>query len=376
MRLNFKVTRWVANLVLPGILWFSAAAYSQSNLTLRVVAANLTSGNNQRYETPGLNILQGLKPDIVAIQEFNYASTGGAGLNTPAAFREMLDRAFGTNFGYFREAGYNIPNGIISRYPMIASGSWLDSDTGVNDRGFAWARIDVPGTNDLYVISVHLKASSSSSDASRRAAQAAELRALISTNFPLNAWIIVAGDFNIHAQTEIAVSTLGSFLSDAPVPTDLNGNPNTNQGRNRRYDRVLVSFSLTNLLTPVVMPSHTLTNGLVFVSTNYTPLSEVAPVQFGDSTVSGMQHLAVVKDFKIALQDTNLFVPPPVLALSSDGVLHWQGLRNVTYTVQAKTNLLTANWLTLGTATSTGTNVSFTNSISSEVQQYFRVIYP
>lgn len=376
MRWNFRLSSWPVGLVLLGWLWFVETAFSQSNVTLRVVAANLTEGNNQRYETPGLNILQGLKPDIVAIQEFNYASTGGAGLNTPAAFREMLDRTFGTDFGYFREAGYNIPNGIISRYPIIANGSWLDSDVGVNDRGFAWAQIDVPGTNDLYVVSVHLKASNSSSDVARRAAQTVELQALIATNFPPDAWIIVAGDFNIYAEDEAAVATLRTFVSDAQVPTDLNGNPHTNQGRNRRYDRVLASFSLTNSLTPVVMPSHTLTNGLVFVSTNYAPLSDVTPVQFGDSTVTGMQHMAVVKDFEIALQDTNLFVPPPVLALSSNGVLHWQGLRNVTYTVQTKTNLLTANWLTLGTATSTTTNVSFTNSTNSEVQQYFRVIYP
>ncbi len=375
MRWNSRRSRWPVSLLLLGLLWLVETACSQSNVTLRVVAANLTSGNNQRYETPGLNILQGLRPDIVALQEFNYASTGSAGLNTPAAFREMLDRAFGTNFGYFREAGYNIPNGIISRYPMIASGSWLDSDTGVNDRGFAWARIDVPGTNDLYVISVHLKASNSSSDASRRAAQAAELRALISTNFPVNAWIIVAGDFNIHAETENAVSTLGSFLSDAPVPTDLHGNPNTNQGRNRRYDRVLVSFPLTNSVTPVVLPSHTLANGLVFVSTNYAPLSDVPPVQFGDSTVSGMQHLAVVKDFRITLE-AGSFVPPPTLALSEAGVLHWQGMSNVTYTVQMTTNLSFTNWLTLGTATSTGTNLSFTNAPSTEVQRFYRVIYP
>jgi endonuclease/exonuclease/phosphatase family metal-dependent hydrolase len=374
MRLNSKLTRWVENLVLPGFLWFSAVAYSQSNLTLRVVAANLTSGNNQRYETPGLNILQGLKPDIIAIQEFNYASTGGAGLNTPAAFREMLDRAFGTNFGYFRETGYSIPNGIISRYPMIASGSWLDSDTGVNDRGFAWARIDVPGTNDLYVVSVHLKASNSSSDASRRAAQAAELRALISTNFPVNAWIIVAGDFNIHAETENAVSTLGSFLSDEPVPTDLNGNPNTNQGRNRRYDRVLVSFSLTNSLTPVVMPSHTLTNGLVFVSTNYAPLSDVTPVQFGDSTVSGMQHLAVARDFRITLPQTPVVVPPPTLFMFSAGVMRWEGVSNVTYTVFSSTNL--THWASIGTAFSTTASLSFTNVSAGNAQRFYRVTYP
>ncbi len=351
-------------------------ADAQSNITLRVMAANLSSGNNQRYETPGLNILKGLKPDIVAIQEFNYASTGGAGINTAAAFREMLDNTFGTNFVYFRESGYSIPNGIISRYPMIASGSWVDSDPGVNDRGFAWARIDVPGTNDLYVVSVHLKASNSGSDVSRRAAEAAELKAYLSTNVPANAWIIVAGDFNFYSEGEAGVAELGSILSDTPVPTDLNGGPNTNLGRSERYDRVLVSFSLTNSLVPVAMPSRALPNGLVFVSTNYVPLGDVAPVQFGDSTASGMQHMAVVRDFSITLPATQPVVPPPLLAISPPGIIRWQGISNVTYTVQTKTNLLFPNWLTLGAATSTSTDFVFTNSAVGEVQRFYRVAYP
>jgi len=338
------------------------------------MAANLTSGSNMRYETPGLNILKGLKPDIVAVQEFNYASTRGAGINTAAAFREMLDDTFGTNFVYVRESGYAIPNGIISRYPLVASGSWEDSDTGVNDRGFAWARIDVPGTNDLYVVSVHLKGSNSGSDVSRRAAEAAELQALISTNVPANAWIIVAGDFNIYSEAEAAVATLSSFLSDRPVPCDLNGGTNTNLSRSERYDRVLVGFSLTNSLVPVVMPSLTLANGLVFVSTNYVPLADVAPVQFGDSTVPGMQHMAVVKDFRITLPQAPVMVPPPLLVMDSAGVVRWQGVSNLSYTVRASTNL--THWTSIGTATSTTASFSFTNVGARDAQRFYRVTYP
>ncbi|MEJ0089365.1 MAG: hypothetical protein WDM80_06420 [Limisphaerales bacterium] len=64
----------------------------------------------------------------------------------------MVDIGFGTNFFYYREPISGIPNGIISRYPMINSGYWVD--TLVANRGFAWAQIDLPGTNDLYVVSV------------------------------------------------------------------------------------------------------------------------------------------------------------------------------------------------------------------------------
>src|SRR3954463_13378108 len=98
---------------LAGFLTLSSA-FAQSNLTLRVMSANL-NGNIQNYQPFALRIFQGLKPDVVAIQEFNYNSTNGLGNNTPAAFREMLDTAFGTNFTYMRETGsYNIPNGVIS----------------------------------------------------------------------------------------------------------------------------------------------------------------------------------------------------------------------------------------------------------------------
>ena len=342
------------------------------------MAANLTSGNNQRYESPGLNILKGLKPDVVAIQEFNVSNSFG--INTPLALSNMIATTFGTNFVYFRESGYSIPNGIISRYPFVTNGSWVDSDTGVNDRGFAWARIDVPGTNDLYVVSVHLKASNGSgppSDASRRAAQAAEIKALINTNFPANAWIIVAGDFNIYSETEGAVTTLTSFLSDRPVPADLNGDETTNQNRTERYDRVLASFSLTNVLAPVTLPSHTLSNGLVFVSSNYTPLSDVTPVQFGDSSVSGMQHMGVVKEFRITLASTNVVsVPPPYLVMDTADIVRWTGLSNVTYTVEFSTNLISTNWTTAATASSTTTDLAYTNSSANPQQRFYRVKYP
>jgi endonuclease/exonuclease/phosphatase family metal-dependent hydrolase len=375
MAFRSMILRCAGSGVLLGACFFLCDARAEGNITLRLMAANLTSGNYQRYETPGLNILQGLKPDIVAIQEFNYASPGSAGINTPAAIREMLDTAFETNFVYFRESGYNIPNGIISRYPILASGSWVDSDVGVNDRGFAWARIDVPGTNDLYVVSVHLKASSSGSDIARRAAEVLELKALIRTNFPANAWTVVAGDFNIYSENEEAVAHLGSFLSDTQVPADLNGGTNTNRGRSERYDRVWLSFSLTNSLVPLVMPSHTLAGGLVFVSTNYAPLSEVSPVQFGDSTVAGMQHMAVIKEIEITLPVTNLAVPTPLLAMPTVGVLRWEGISNVSYTVQANSNLLSENWFTLGTAVSANTNFIFTDSLTGEVRRFYRVLY-
>jgi len=460
---KFNAVKRAGTAVLLGAFVFHSSARAQTvvptNATVRVMASNLTSGNNQRYETPGLNIVKGLNPDIVAMQEFNVSNQFG--INTTGAFSNMIATTFGTNFVYFRENGHSIPNGVISRYPILVSGSWADSDTGVNDRGFAWAQLDLPGTNDLYVVSVHLKASSGADNEARRAAEASEIKALISTNFPADAWVIVAGDMNLYAETESAITTFKTFLSDSPVPADQNGGTNTNAGRTERYDRVLPSFSLTNLLVAVAMPSRNYTNGLVFDSRVYTPLSDVPPVVSTDSGASGMQHMGVIKDFRITYYVTNtgvapvitnepqsllvaqaanatfsvvaggtaplafqwrfnaanidgatgttytrsnsqpadigsyqvvvtnasggvtsvparldLIVPPPNLTLLAADVLRWEGLSNLNYKVQAKTNMADTNWNDVGTAASPTATVSFTNPATGTDQRYYRVVYP
>jgi endonuclease/exonuclease/phosphatase family metal-dependent hydrolase len=329
-----RACRWILSAWLAAAFQLAAQTLEivQTNATIRVAAANVTSGNFQRYEEPGLRILKGLQPDIVAIQEFNVSNSFG--INTPAAIRSMIDGTFGTNFVYFRESYTGIPNGVISRYPIVASGSWDDGDDNINDRGFAWAQIDVPGTNDLYVVSVHLKASSGTDNQLRRSAQATLLRSLIETNFPQDARLIVAGDLNLFSESEPAIITLRTFLSDTPAPADELGGTNTNQGRNRRFDRVLPGFSLTNALVPVAMPSRTFTNGLVFDSRVYTPLSDVAPVHFGDSGVSGMQHMAVVKDFQITYSITNYLTNPPSITTHPQSLGVEQGADAV-FTVEA-----------------------------------------
>ncbi len=354
-----------------------------TNAFVRVMAANLSSGNNQRYETPGQNILRGLKPDIVAMQEFNVSNSFG--INTSQALSNLVATTFGVEFVFFRESGYVLPNGIVSRHPILASGSWEDHDTGVNDRGFAWARIDLPGTNDLYVVSVHLKASSGAANETRRGAEAAELKDLITTNFPPQAWVVLAGDLNLYSETEAAITTFKTFLSDAPVPADQKGGTNTNAGRSERYDRVLPSFSLTNTLAPLVLPSRTYTSGLVFDSRMYTPLSEVAPVELNDSGAVNMQHMAVTKVFNVPYAVTN---PPPVpfeltgLSLSANGVfqLGFTNTPGALFTVLAATNpsLPLSNWTQVGGAieVSPGQFRVTDPQASNQPQRFFRVRAP
>jgi endonuclease/exonuclease/phosphatase family metal-dependent hydrolase len=338
-RRNFsgRVKGWI----ISGCLAASLNLNAQSNATVRVMAANL-NGNTQSYQPFAIRILQGLKPDIVCIQEFNYSN------NADSDFRFMVDTAFGTNFVYYREpfnSGGDIPNGIISRYPVLNSGSWNDTVQSQPNRGFAWAQIHLPGTNKLYVVSVHLLTSS----AANRGAEAANLKTLIQSNFPSNAWIVVAGDFNTDSRVESpTMTTFDSYLSDSPIPDDGSGNSNTSGTRSKPHDYVLPSFSFTNLETATVFPSHSFVNGLVFDSTVYTPLSDVAPVQFGDST--NAQHMAVMKDFSIPTGGTNApTTNAPSITTQPQSKLVSPG-SNVTFSVTADgTAPLAYQWLFNGT---------------------------
>ncbi|HOX59579.1 MAG TPA: immunoglobulin domain-containing protein [Verrucomicrobiota bacterium] len=338
------------------------------------MASNLTSGNGQSYEAPGIRILQGLKPDIVAMQEFKYN-----GSTSDTQLRQLVDTAFGTSFHYYREpGGYSIPNGIVSRWPIISSGTWEDVDPGVNDRGFAWARIDIPGTNDLYVVSIHLKASGGGDNVSRRNAQAINLVNLINANFPANAWIVVAGDCNIHDSSEGAYQHLASNFSDSPIPTDAEtgGDPDTNEGRDERYDYVFPSQSLSGKLIATTIGSRTFPKGLVFDSAVYSPLNEVSPVLSGDSHMSGMQHMGVMRTFNVTYYVTNYVTNPPSIALHPQSQTVVRG-NNATFTVTADgTAQLAYQWRFGSTNIAGATTTSFTrvNSQPADAGVYCVVV--
>lgn len=256
---------------------------------IRIVAANLTSGNGQNYDPGhGSRILQGLKPDIVLVQEFNYLS------NTAADFRAWVDTNFGTTFYYMREPSPGqIPNGVVSRYPILASGEW--EDTNVSNRDFAWARIDIPGDKDLWVISVHLLTTSSGN---RNAEASQILNYIAAQGIPAGDYVALGGDFNTDGRTEACINTLSAyFVTGGPYPVDQSGNGGTNSGRNKPYDWVLVDADLQALKTPVVLGANSFANGLVFDSRVYSPLP--SPVLAGDSAATNMQHMAVVRDFLI-----------------------------------------------------------------------------
>lgn len=284
--------------MLRGILiaWSLAAALAGGEtLNVRVVAANLTSdphgqsyspdnGNHSNPEGAGARILTALKPDIVLIQEFN----------TTIPVRQWINQTLGEDFQFTREEGKQIPNGIISRFPIVESGAW--DDPVLDNREFVWAHIRLPEKRDLWAVSVHLHSKGGGS----RAAQAEALVKFIREKVPADAWLVIGGDLNTRSEDERCFPVLsGVVVKPEPPPADGSGIIHTNAPRNKPYDWVLASKSFCKLSVPTKLAGREFPNGLVFDTRVFDPIADLKPAKRDDSGVPNMQHMAVVRDFKL-----------------------------------------------------------------------------
>jgi endonuclease/exonuclease/phosphatase family metal-dependent hydrolase len=268
---------------------------------VRVVAANLTSGTEQAYsptngnhsniEGAGARILTGLKADVVLIQEFN----------TSIPPRQWVNQTFGPDFSFVREEGPGIPNGIISRFPVISSGEW-DDPTQAN-RDFAWAKLGLPNGAKLWAVSVHLKSGNSRGDKETRLKQAETLAQMLRTNVPAADYVVLGGDFNTSSRRESSTAKLADlFHVDGPYPADEQGNSDTNAPRRKPYDWLIADAELHPRSTPATFGPKTFAHGLVVDTRVFDPLPLIAPAKLEDSGAPGMQHMAVVRDFVIPPQ--------------------------------------------------------------------------
>ena len=281
--------------------------YDGDTLEVRIVAGNITSGNNQSYDPGhGIRIFQALKPDIALVQEMNYGS------NTSSDYKNFAQKIVGTNYYAVDDADYDIPNGVVSKYPITSHGYWKDPN--INNRALMWAVVDIPGNTDIFAVSVHLHTDPASDQVKAAQVIVDEIGKLESSN-PGRYYYVVGGDFN----GDSAVSSNGfgknnTFYISGPDPVDEEDNCNTNRNRNKQYDFVLADYPLHEFQIPVVYysskdPEKTkiFENGLVFDTRVYekkeSELNEYfSPAQLNDSGASSMQHMAVVKDFLIELK--------------------------------------------------------------------------
>ncbi len=257
---------------------------------LRIIAANLTSGNYQTYDPGhGARIIMGINPDITLLQEFNV------GDNSSAAIRSWIDDTFGPEFAYSRGLNSSsIPNGIVSRWPIIDAGIWEDVQVG--NRDYAWARIDIPGPTDLWAVSVHLLTRNSGV----RNEEGAALVRFIQNTIPDADFLTIGGDFNTKNMRESVLSTLSSVVfTGAPYAADLAGVIGTSSSRSKPYDHVFVDDDLLQLQIPTIAGNNSFPGGWVVDTRVYTPIADLAPALVGDSASTNMQHMASVKDFNL-----------------------------------------------------------------------------
>ena len=266
--------------------------------SVSIMAANITSGSNQEYEAPGNRIFQALCPDVALVQEFNM--TNGT---TEAVYRAWVDQTFGTNFSYCHEplASANIPNGIVSRWPIVEYGEW--DDTTLSDRDFVWAKIDLPGDKYLYAVSLHIKASSGY-ESQRTTETRALTNYIAQAGWSTNDYLAIGGDFNLQVRTETALAVLtAKVVSDAHQSADQVGNKNTNSGRDNPYDLVLPSPNLDLRHRTYYFGGYAYANGVVY-DTRITWASGLpSPSLSTDSAAVNMQHMGAMKIFELEKDD-------------------------------------------------------------------------
>ena len=256
---------------------------------IRIMTGNLTAGTKQNYDTgEGERIFEGCHADIILIQEFNVGTTD-------TDVQNFVTTVCGDGCSYYQEPGVSIPNGIITKFPILSSGFWDDPNT--TDREFAWAQIDIPGPRDLWAVSVHLLTSSSGN----RTLQANSLVGYIKNNVPADAYLVIGGDFNTDTRNEGAITALSAVVvTDPPYPADQAMNNNTNSPRNKPYDWVVGSPDLAAGLVPAQFGANSFAGGLVVDTRVYTPIEDLAPALTTDSAATNMQHMGVVRDFLVS----------------------------------------------------------------------------
>lgn len=125
----------------------------------------------------------------------------------------------------------------------------------------------------------------------------------IEAHIPEEDYLIVGGDLNTDSRGEGAFRALARVVDvSAPHPVDQNGAEGTNASRMKPYDHVFADPDLRPHQVPTVIGENVFPAGLVLDSRTYVPLSDIAPALLEDSGALNMQHMGVVKDFRVPLE--------------------------------------------------------------------------
>jgi endonuclease/exonuclease/phosphatase family metal-dependent hydrolase len=283
MRFSVHCLSWLA------VAWLAAIGDAPAKapspyVEITIASANLSDGTTQHYEEPGIRLLQTLNPDVVGMQEFTYA------FGSP---EELVESIFGEGRHFVRETGARLPNGIVSRFPIVAHGQWEDPN--VSNRNFAWATVQIPGAKPLHVVSAHLLHNRSG----RRIEQAQLLVDRVREHFPRGDYVVLCADLNVPSRNAETLFILREEFMDDPQPADQEGNKNTNSTRSRPYDFVMPNLELSRVEVPTRLGGLEFPGGLVFDTRLWSP--PPPPAEWEDSA-RNLQHMPVMRTFRIPVE--------------------------------------------------------------------------
>jgi hypothetical protein len=287
----------------PAVCFLLLAAAFPFGPAVRADELRVMSWNVSKLTTKAgietVRIIQGLQPDVACIQEWY--------VDYPADydFSGWVSAAFGPEFVYHRASSGYQPNGIVSRWNILSSGSWPDLQRA--NYYHDWAVIDLPGDTNLQVVSVHLH----SSDEGIRIEQIKDVIDYIEANFSNSHYVMINGDFNTANRTSQPIPTLlnsanwsGSCwvtTSDGTPVDQVGGDDDTNLVRTSNYDWLIPNLLLGNSIMDLDLgeDSGVYAGGIVFDSRVFMPLSAVAPIQYGDTANGDQDHCPIMKSYDV-----------------------------------------------------------------------------
>jgi endonuclease/exonuclease/phosphatase family metal-dependent hydrolase len=353
-----------------------------SYLTYNVHGNGLTNWSTNMWHVQAIGRqMQYLDPDIITFNEIPVTNNCTA---------QMTDFVAAFRPGYYlatnsMDDGF-IRNVILSRYPILASRSWLH---GVELAPFGYthanpapyftrdlfeAEISVPGwPQPLHVFAVHLKSGQDAGSAAKRAAEAGAVSNFFATVFlPAHGLepCVLSGDMNedmlrppasdprsvqrlIGAPTGLQMTTPVNLLTGGELTWSIQ---DTNNGPSVRYDYIL----------PCAVLGSNIVGGQVFRTDLLTPLP--SGLYSNDDQIAS-DHLPVLmvfaNPFNVPFRLLSIGVAPPCVSLK------WESISNCTYNIETSSNLTVwTPWAVNLVASSD--SFSFTTNLPDGVR-FFRV---
>jgi endonuclease/exonuclease/phosphatase family metal-dependent hydrolase len=354
-----------------------ASAPAFSYLTYNAHGNGLTNWSTNMWHVQAIGRqMQYLNPDIITFNEIPVTNNCTA---------QMADFVTAFRPGYYlvtnsTDDGF-IRSVILSRFPIIASTSWLHGSDlapyGYTGSGFTRdlfeAQISVPGFSQLlHVFTVHLKSAQDADSSAKRAAEAGAV-----SNFFVTAYLaangqqpyVLSGDMNedilrpppsnpqsiqrlISAPTGLQLTTAVNPFTDSELTWSIQDA----DGLTVRYDYIL----------PCAMLSSNIVSSQVFRTDLLHP---VPPNLYSNDDKIASDHLPVFMVFG------NPFNTPfrlLTIGLTNQIVsLQWESASNRSYNIEISSNLTA--WTPLATnLIATGADYTFTTNVPGNVK-FFRV---